>query len=81
MGQWTLCVVENSCYSVVKLLCNKVVFINNATDHIIAIDRDTIYFNGAREAYHSRACLLPHTSNTQITRAITQSRNLDEIEG
>jgi len=59
MGQWTLHVIEKHRYFVAKSLCNKAGFIDNTTDHIIAIDQDTIYFIGAHEAItHVYVCYL-----------------------
>ena len=40
-------------YSIAKTLCNEVGFINDATDHISAMDQDNIYIIDAHEALHS----------------------------
>ena len=59
-----------------KSLCNKVRLINDTTDHISAMDQDTIYIIDAHEVYHSHACLLVHhTSNTQVTHTVTVTQS------
>ena len=76
MTRRTLVVVETHCYSVLKsprCIIKSDYSINDATDHTSAMDRDSIYIIDAHEALQSHAGLLAHhTSNTQVTRVITE---------